>query len=329
MGFLDNSGDIILDAVLTETGRKRLATGKFKISKFACGDDEIDYALYQKNHISGSAYYDLQILQTPVLEAFTQRNANINYGLITIPNPNLLYMPSIVRNTKIPSKAVLDKNNVIYLAISDGTTYDALVTAFGGASSGGDSYVLEAGNTSGRYIILESGLDTAEISGTPANKQNYIVSQGLQEKSFTVALDNRFFTVVYGPGQQSIFNNNGGNGTEIVNFNLQASVLSGIDKYIINNSVATIGAVNNGVYYRVNDARADTQTSAIKGPRSAATALTFNVKAFNSEDFTRYGSTAQSIPGDVTNTYSYIDSVVYLRGMFSEYQLPIRIIKKD
>ena len=51
MGFLDNSGDIILDAVLTDTGRMRLAKGdgSFKISKFALADDEIDYKLYDKN----------------------------------------------------------------------------------------------------------------------------------------------------------------------------------------------------------------------------------------------------------------------------------------
>ena len=36
MAFLDNSGDIILDAVLTDTGRFRLARGdgSFKIVKF-------------------------------------------------------------------------------------------------------------------------------------------------------------------------------------------------------------------------------------------------------------------------------------------------------
>ena len=51
MAFLDNSGDIILDAVLTDTGRLRLAQGdgSFKISKFAIGDDEINYALYWKS----------------------------------------------------------------------------------------------------------------------------------------------------------------------------------------------------------------------------------------------------------------------------------------
>jgi len=52
MGFLDNSGDIILDAVLTDTGRMRLAQGdgSFKIVKFALGDDEIDYSLYDKTN---------------------------------------------------------------------------------------------------------------------------------------------------------------------------------------------------------------------------------------------------------------------------------------
>ena len=36
MGFLDNSGNIILDAVLTDEGRRRLAlgNGQFRISKF-------------------------------------------------------------------------------------------------------------------------------------------------------------------------------------------------------------------------------------------------------------------------------------------------------
>ena len=45
MAFLDNSGDIILDAVLTDLGRKRLAEGNFRITQFALGDDEIDYSL--------------------------------------------------------------------------------------------------------------------------------------------------------------------------------------------------------------------------------------------------------------------------------------------
>jgi len=100
MAFLDNSGDIILDAVLTDKGRKRMARGNFKVVKFALGDDEIDYSLYNKNHPSGSAYYDLEILQTPILEAFTQANASLNYGLISYARNDLLYLPTIVLNEK-------------------------------------------------------------------------------------------------------------------------------------------------------------------------------------------------------------------------------------
>ena len=57
MAFLDNSGDIILDAVLTDTGRARLsrADGSFRIAKFALGDDEIDYGLYDKNNARNNA----------------------------------------------------------------------------------------------------------------------------------------------------------------------------------------------------------------------------------------------------------------------------------
>ena len=58
MAFLDNSGDIILDAVLTELGRKRMSNGNFQITKFGLGDDEINYEKYNKNHASGSAFYD-------------------------------------------------------------------------------------------------------------------------------------------------------------------------------------------------------------------------------------------------------------------------------
>ena len=95
MAFLDNSGDIILDAVLTDLGRERLSRGdgSFRIEKFALGDDEIDYALYDKNHPSGSAYYGLEILQTPVLEAFTNNAASMRSRLMSIADNNLLYLP--------------------------------------------------------------------------------------------------------------------------------------------------------------------------------------------------------------------------------------------
>ena len=52
MAFQDNSYGIVLDAVLTDVGRKRMAEGKFKVTKFAVGDDEIDYRLFLSDETS-------------------------------------------------------------------------------------------------------------------------------------------------------------------------------------------------------------------------------------------------------------------------------------
>ena len=55
MAFIDASGDIILDAVLTDLGRRKMANGNFRITKFALGDDEINYSQYDVDHPSGSS----------------------------------------------------------------------------------------------------------------------------------------------------------------------------------------------------------------------------------------------------------------------------------
>jgi hypothetical protein len=134
MAFLDNSGDIILDAVLTDTGRLRLAKGdgSFSIAKFAFGDDEINYSTYNKNHASGSAYYDVEILQTPVLEAFTNNFSSLKSKLLSISRTNLLYLPVIRRNatvgvannttTKVPT-ILVDQNTVDTTDITDTGDY--------------------------------------------------------------------------------------------------------------------------------------------------------------------------------------------------------------
>ena len=55
MAYLDNS-EITVDAILTRKGRELMATGQgINITKFALGDDEIDYSLYEPAHPKGSA----------------------------------------------------------------------------------------------------------------------------------------------------------------------------------------------------------------------------------------------------------------------------------
>ena len=133
MGFLDNSGDIILDAVLTDAGRERLARGdgSFKVIKFALGDDEINYTNYNKSAASNSK--DLEILQTPVLEAFTNNTSLMKSKLITITRTDLLYLPVIKLNGSL-GVAKYSAENVV-LVTSDETTTNGMTMTFWAAKT--------------------------------------------------------------------------------------------------------------------------------------------------------------------------------------------------
>ena len=182
MAFLDNSGDIILDAVLTDTGRARLAKGDgtFRIAKFALGDDEIDYALYDKTNASGSAYYDLQILQTPVLEAFTNNTATMSSKLISISRTNLLYLPSVVLNEVFGGSGDINSSStarnqtagVFYVAVDDDTN-----TALAGVSGVIDGVDGSGGN----YVRVDQGLDTDEVSPQRELDSDLVETQYLLE----------------------------------------------------------------------------------------------------------------------------------------------------
>ena len=137
MGFLDNSGDIILDAVLTDTGRMRLAKGdgSFRIAKFALGDDEIDYGLYDKNNTSGSAYYDVSILQTPVLEAFTNNTSLLKSKLMSVNRNDILYLPVVQLFTTAGLGTAKHSSGTFVIPV-DKTTVDNLGTLGAGILNG-------------------------------------------------------------------------------------------------------------------------------------------------------------------------------------------------
>jgi len=84
MAFLDRS-TLIVDAVLTRLGRQRLSENAFTIEKFALGDDEIDYALYNESNSNGPNSYGIIIDNMPIHEAFTSANDALKYKLVTRP----------------------------------------------------------------------------------------------------------------------------------------------------------------------------------------------------------------------------------------------------
>ena len=203
MAFLDNSGDIILDAVLTDTGRKRLARGdgSFKIVKFSLGDDEIDYSLYRNSnsiegvHPSGSAYYDLNILQLPVLEAFTNNTSILKSKLVSYVQNDLLYLPVVMlNNIMFPTATTTGYPEGGYLVTADNTTSALFIDdeyrdqSAPGFIKGDDITTNNATNS--RPIVFDQGLDTTELSvGFLAD------GDARKETAFIVELDNRLFDV--------------------------------------------------------------------------------------------------------------------------------------
>jgi hypothetical protein len=85
MAYLDNS-EIIVEAIITKKGRQKLASGQsLDITKFALGDDEIDYALYNSSNVKGPTYYNSSILGLPITEACSDETQALRYKLVTLP----------------------------------------------------------------------------------------------------------------------------------------------------------------------------------------------------------------------------------------------------
>jgi len=199
MGFQDNSGDIILDVVLTDEGRKRLASGdgRFKITKFALGDDEINYELF--NVGAATAVQDLSILQTPILEAFTNNTASMKskllYGLGTGGNMlSIWYLPTLKLNTiedktdYAPSSRFGD-SAVTFVVTADGNTHrNDASTGIGYSTTGLVNGVQNGGggNALGGHIRVDCGFDTSDSGG---------VDKTIVETSFTIQMDHRLLTL--------------------------------------------------------------------------------------------------------------------------------------
>lgn len=108
MAIQDNSGEVFIDATLTDLGREKLARndGSFLIVKFRLGDDEIDYRNW--NELTGSTAKDQTILDTPLFEALSNEAVGIKNPLVTIRNAKLQYIPSLVSK---PSSISLREND--------------------------------------------------------------------------------------------------------------------------------------------------------------------------------------------------------------------------
>ena len=119
MAFLDSSTAVI-DAILTRKGRELLARndGSFQITKFAFGDDEINYQLYDATKATDQ---DADILNLPILEPVSNENVALLYRLITLPEGTLR-----IANLQItPTSGTVDYGTELVINVSTANGEDS------------------------------------------------------------------------------------------------------------------------------------------------------------------------------------------------------------
>ena len=161
MAFLDKTS-LIVDAVLTDKGREKLSTNSFIITKFALGDDDIDYSLYNEANTNGPNYYGIAIENMPLLEAFTRGTEALRYKLTTRPVESNR-TPEISSGLPTTISLVGPRD---YALIEPGTVN------------------LPAGQTSEEYIfeLVGSDVDIDFIIGNYADQQHTVEHQVIIEQ---------------------------------------------------------------------------------------------------------------------------------------------------
>jgi hypothetical protein len=105
MAYL-NKDEMVIDAVLTDVGRKYLSQGYLPITKFALGDFGVDYRLYNPGNLKGADSYGIAIESMPVPEVIPDSAINMKYKLFTSELRKTVEVPYLRLDTP------LEANNI-------------------------------------------------------------------------------------------------------------------------------------------------------------------------------------------------------------------------
>jgi len=339
MAFLDNSGDIILDAVLTDAGRQRMSRGEFRIVKFAFGDEEINYKLFNANHPSGSAFSDLQIMQTPILEAFTNNTSLMKTKLLSINRNNILYMPLFKVNTllskPIDSRIIATYGG--YHILADETTANHFGTNITLAQGFQFGTVNPTRNSTRRAAIIDQGLET---QGNPPISTD--MPDDLIETAYLIRMDHRLLRL-YGLDKTE---GNAEDGVYVARQNSFVDDDAIATYYLSTTDPAVFGATEGYRSGLLDGALSQTDLNNIEakevfngpvGPRLRIAPKTSIQVQQSQALFDEIGKTSSdaitATTGGITldgGSYKFIDTIVNVVGVTTGYSIdiPYRIIKK-
>ena len=304
MSFLDNSGNLILDAVLTDEGRNRMAKGDgtFKIVKFRLGDDEIDYSLYDT--AASSNTQAATVLKTPIFEAMTKNTVALKHALYSMARTDLLHLPVLKINTLFSSTKQTSLGN--YLVGVDEATRDSLL------GSGSVEGIMDGFTPQTQFIRIDQGLDTTDISySTPMNS-----SEMTYESTYEIQIDNRFASLLDSDNRQTSPRR--------------------VDADDIAFYYVSVGEENKFVS-EINNTT-DTSQMVIAGPRGtklefklvASRDLQTSTAKFIKLGRTQLGSQIGAPPSASSVSFRTIDATIKITGMDTGYQIdvPVKFAKK-
>jgi hypothetical protein len=353
MAFIKTSDSIIIKATLTDEGRKLLSRGEFKISKFAFGDDEIDYELYDIDQARTADGYIPAVMNSKLLESYGDQTKNIQFGLNSYDSginyltteekrlldpgtlhASILFLPILKQNNKLDVSPT-QSGSFYYLSVNDETT-DKLHNI-------PNFKFLTSNKLENTKIVIESGISNFEDTGQPTKefRERYILKKFLLDSDYFVFVDDRFIEKIHGIQNSSRFENFPSRQT-IINFKTSKAIPPiSYESEFDNFSTRILEGIPNlmfDFYPITKPADLSTVYSAHNGPRGTIVALNptvnqeMKVNSTSATDFrfTKYGKTEQIIFSELPlDKFDYINTTIYIIGGTSNSRaiIPLRIIR--
>ena len=361
MAFKDTSGTIIIDAVITDIGRKKLARGNLTVTKFCLGDDEIDYSTYDAEKAEDAGYHP-ELTGSKIFEAYGSKSKNIQYGLFSkdqskMPNENhanIFYLPILALNDKVDVVPEM-RGGFYYLSVNNETTSkvneifsntfrflsdnDVEKTKVVIESGLTDTYPYPAGTSDNPFPddIPESKIDEY-YSITPIAREYFLEKKYLIDRDFYVYVDNRFLIGVIGTSPKSVFKNFK-NGESQINLEpLRTTAAVSLENQFEHYATYLVRGIKNMMFdFDVaTPSRPSAKYSSLGGPKGSVMALNFTVNGYlknNSTEqrdfrYTEYGEIDQLL-FDSTHKFDYIETCAYIQGTSSgsRIRVPMRLIR--
>lgn len=364
MAFLKTSDSIIIKAALTDEGRKLLAQGNLKISKFAFGDDEIDYSLIDPKKISKGESYVPAVDKIKLFEAYGDEHKNIQFGLNSFDSgilyltagqkeeisPSLhaylMYIPFLKQNNKLSITPTIS-GSMAYLSVNDETTEKL--------NSISNFNFLTTNKFDTCKLIVESGLSNLDVAAfggavplgytkaSKASREDLILKKFLLDNDYFVFVDDRFLRQISGTNLKSKFENYA-SGETVIKF-LSSAPAAPISLQSEFNNYATyafrgIPNLMFDLFGGVTEITPGPGTvhSVHEGPRGSILAINplvaQELKTNSTSDrdfrFVEYGRTDQTVFSELPNSkFDYIDTTIYIIGATtnSRVHIPMRIVR--